>query len=107
MLRRTGTRPEVFDSQVLIEDSAFDSDYFRVTELPSVLTAGKNMMKLQPNLDLLAPGMRIFILVTDISGNPIYHHIYDYQDSGGRELIGIWANQKMMKSITVISAYKD
>ena len=90
MLRRTGTRPEVFDSQVLIEDSAFDSDYFRVTELPSVLTAGKNMMKLQPNLDLLAPGMRIFILVTDISGNPIYHHIYDYQDSGGRELIGIW-----------------
>ena len=88
--RRVGTlRPE-FNQTVLINQTQFDSTYFRPDDIPSELTSGKNMFKIYGNNEVLQPGTEILIQVTDINGNPIYHHVNNFVDSTGRVVIGVW-----------------
>ena len=83
--RRVGTlRPE-FNQTVLINQTQFRPD-----DIPSELTSGKNMFKIYGNNEVLQPGTEILIQVTDINGNPIYHHVNNFVDSTGRVVIGVW-----------------
>ena len=88
--RRVGKLRPDFNQTVLINDTTPDSQYFRVSEFPGELTSGKNMFKMYGNVSLLKPNTQILIQVTDISGNPIYHHVNKFIDSAGKIPIGIW-----------------
>jgi len=88
--RRVGKlRPE-FNATVLINQSQFDSSYFRLDDVPDVLTAGKNMFKIYGNNELLQAGTDISIQVTDINDQAVYHHVNNFVDTSGRLVIGIW-----------------
>jgi len=78
--RRIGTlRPE-FNQTVLINQTQFDSTYFRLDDIPNELTSGKNMFKIYGNNETLLSGTEILIQVTDINGRPIYHHVNNFID---------------------------
>jgi len=70
------------EGQYLIADTDPDSLYFDVSEMPAILTGGKNMFMLKGNRDLLAPGSVIEIEVTDLNGRPIYHENAVYLEPG-------------------------
>ena len=88
--RRVGKLRNEFFQTVLINDTVPDSQYFRVDDLPQELTAGKNMFKMYGDNTLLVPSSDILIQVTDINGQPIYHHVNNFVDASGRILVGIW-----------------
>lgn len=88
--RRVGKIRNEFFETVLINDTVFDSQYFRIDDMPQELTAGKNMFKIYGDNELLVPGSNILIQVTDSNGAPIYHHVNDFVDTAGRIVIGIW-----------------
>jgi len=80
------------DAEVLIIDNAFTSDYFKITDFPQELTAGKNMFKLSGNSDLLDTGFPILFEIIP-EGNPlkpIYLEVADYIDFAQRRIISPW-----------------
>ena len=88
--RRVGKlRPE-FNQTMLINDNENNSQYFRVAAFPEELTSGKNSFKMYGDNTLLKPNSEIFIQITDVNGNPIYHHVNNYVDSTGRLLISVY-----------------
>ena len=88
--RRVGKlRPE-FQQTMLINQTSFDSEYFRLDSMPETLTSGKNMFKIYGNSSLLEGQSTILIQVTDVNGSPIYHHVNNYVDNSGRIVVGIW-----------------
>lgn len=70
------------EGQYLISDTDPDSIYFNVSEVPDILTGGKNLFMLKGNKSLLAPGSTIEIEVTDLNGRPIYHENANYLEPG-------------------------
>ena len=68
--------------QYLIADTDPDSTYFDVSEVPDILTGGKNLFMIKGNKDLLAPGSKIEVEVTDLNGRPIYHENAMYIEPG-------------------------
>jgi hypothetical protein len=68
--------------QYLIADTDPDSTYFDVSEVPDILTGGKNLFMLKGNKSLLAPGSTIEIEVTDLNGRVIYHENANYLEPG-------------------------
>ena len=88
--RRVGKLRSEFNETVLINQTEFDSQYFRLDDIPTHLTSGKNIFKLYGNNQLLKAGTQIMIQVTDINGAPVYHHVNNYVDATGRLVIGIW-----------------
>ena len=73
--RRVGKLRSEFNQTVLINQTEFDSQYFRLDDIPTHLTSGKNIFKLYGNNQLLKAGTQIMIQVTDINGAPVYHHV--------------------------------
>ena len=90
MLRRTGVLSDEYHQQVLITDTQYDSQYFRIADFPGVLTGGKNMFRLYGDRNLLEVGKELVVDVTDVNGNFVYHHVNNYIDNSGRIVIGIW-----------------
>ena len=88
--RRVGKLLPEFNQTVLINQTQFDSTYFRLDDIPNELTAGKNMFKMYGNNQLLQNGSEILVQVTDVNGNAVYHHVNNYVDPAGRLVIGIW-----------------
>ena len=70
------------EGQYLIADTDPDSTYFEVSEVPDILTGGKNLFMLKGNRDLLAPGSIIEIEVTDLNGRSVYHENAVYLEPG-------------------------
>ena len=70
------------DRSYLIADTDPDSTYFEVSEVPDILTGGKNLFMLKGNKSLLAPGSTIEIEVTDLNGRAIYHENAVYLEPG-------------------------
>jgi len=88
--RRVGKlRPE-FNETMLINQTTFDSEYFRLDSVPETLTSGKNMFKIYGNNSLLEGKSEILVQVTDVNGSPIYHHVNNFVDASGRIVVGIW-----------------
>ena len=90
MIRRISRLMQIFDEPVLIDDNLFDSEYFRVSDIPTEFTAGKNLFRIYPDRRILLPKTEVLIQITDAGGNPLYHHVNTYVDAAGRILIGVW-----------------
>ncbi len=88
--RRVGKLKPEFAQQMLINDTATNSQYFRVANFPEEFTSGKNSFKMYGDNTLLQGNSQIMIQITDVAGNPVYHHVNTYIDSAGRLLIGVW-----------------
>ena len=74
---------------VLITDDAVWSNYFNVSDVPEILTAGKNMFKIQGNAGLLKKNSEILVEVLDRWGKPVYHTVNDYLDEHQRRMVTI------------------
>ena len=70
------------DGEYLINDNNPDSTYFGVSEIPNILTGGKNLIMLVGSSDLLEPSSQIDIEVTDLNGRSIYHEVNSYMEPG-------------------------
>ena len=70
------------ETSMLIADTDPDSTYFQVAEIPSYLTGGKNLLLIGGNNDLLKPGSNIELEITDSNGNPIFHEVNQYIETG-------------------------
>ena len=70
------------ERSMLIADTNPDSTYFEVAEVPGYFTGGKNLLLIGGNNDLLRPGSNIEIEITDGNGNPVFHEINQYIESG-------------------------
>ena len=70
------------ERSMLIADTDPDSTYFEVDEIPGYFTGGKNLLLIGGNKQLLKPGSNIEIEITDKNGNPVYHEINQYIESG-------------------------
>lgn len=57
---------------VLVNDTQSDSRYFKITELPTTFTGGKNAFLIAGSTELV-PDTRIQIELKDSAGNVIYH----------------------------------
>ena len=87
--KRRLNNPKLSDKQVFFTDTSDTSpDIFRITEFPTRLTAGKNIIKLQGNQNTLVAGAFIEVQVEDSNGEPIYNEILNYlEDDGSRVIV--------------------
>ena len=73
MAKRTTIYRGIDNVPVYITDtSQLSPDVFNITELPTSLTSGKNLIKLKGNLTNLKSGTTLDIEVLDANRNPIF-----------------------------------
>jgi hypothetical protein len=61
---------------VIVEDtSALSPDYFKVTHLPTELTAGLNTFKFKGQPSLFPENTDVYIEILDANGEPIYYEV--------------------------------
>lgn len=72
LLKKTLFDEKLETYNVLVEDTAPFSDYFKITELPDVFSGGKNAFLIQGSPELVADSL-IKIQIKDSQGNIIYH----------------------------------
>jgi len=77
-------------SYSLIDTDIISRDYFNVVEFPNRLTAGKNLIKLKANPDVLVNNSQIHIEILDFNGNPIYYEPLNYVEKDGTRVIAIY-----------------
>ena len=84
-------RDRVDNITVLVDDKTSSSpNYFRVSDVPQILTKGKNLIKISGHPTNLKEDTQIFIDVRDSNGNPIYYEIPDYIEDDKSRVISIW-----------------
>ena len=75
---------------VFFEDTSnLSPDIFDVTFLPTILTSGKNLIKLKGNLNNLKPNSVVDVEILDANNNPIYSEFIDYLDEDGARVLAI------------------
>ena len=90
MAKRTTIYRGIDNVPVYITDtSQLSPDVFNITELPTSLTSGKNLVKLKGNLTNLKSGTTLDIEVLDANRNPIFSEFIDYVDEDGSRVISI------------------
>ena len=68
----------------LIEDTSLDSpNYFRLKDIPTLLSGGKNLIKIRLNPNFLKINSEIRFEVLDYNGNPIYNEFTSIVDDDG------------------------
>jgi hypothetical protein len=72
------------------DTSLTSPDYFRISEFPTRLTAGKNLFKLLGNPTTLKVGGYLNLEILDYNGDPIYYEIVDYIDEDTSRVIAIY-----------------
>jgi len=72
------------------DKSKTSPDYFRVSDVPELLTKGKNLLRISAHPSNLKPNSRILVNIFDKNGNPIYYEIPDYLESDKSRVISIW-----------------
>ena len=65
-------------------------NFFNLTFMPEVLTAGKNVIKFRPYQNRFRANDPIQIEILDFNGDPIYYEILDYRDSDGSLVIAVY-----------------
>ena len=61
---------------VQIEDTSIASpDYFKIVNLPTEFTAGKNIFKFRGNPSLFNENSIVYIEILDSNNAPIYHEV--------------------------------
>lgn len=70
--------------KALIQDTSLDSpNYFRLKDIPEVLTGGKNLIKIRLNNNFLKIGSDVRVEVLDYNNRPIYNEFTKYIDKDG------------------------
>lgn len=72
------------------DTNAVSDNYFRISNFPDKLLAGKTSFRIKPNLDSLVQGSTIYIDVIDSNGNPIYHEVANFLGNDKSRLIVIY-----------------
>jgi len=76
---------------VLVEDMTPTSpDYFRVSNVPTILQQGKNYMSIELHPTNLVVGSEVKVDVRDAKGEKIYHEIPDYLGTTNERFITFW-----------------
>ena len=65
-------------------------NFFNLTFMPEVLTAGKNVIKFRPYQNRFRATDPIQIEILDFNGDPIYYEILDYRDSDGSIVMSVY-----------------
>ena len=95
---------------VLITDDAVWSNYFNVSDVPDILTSGKNMFKLEGNTELLKKNSVIEVEILDRWGKPVFHTVNDYLDEHKRRMVTIWVKPSEVSAgpafITIVGTAK-
>ena len=96
---------------VFFEDTSLTSpDVFQITEFPTRLTAGKNLIKLKGHPDNLRIGSYLNIEILDFNGDPIYYEIIDYIDEDKSRVIAIYVYEETSPgeaSITIVGELRQ
>jgi len=72
------------------DTSLTSPDYFRISEFPTRLTAGKNLFKLLGNPTTLKVGGYLNLEILDYNGDPIYYEVVNYIDEDTSRVIAIY-----------------
>ena len=73
-----------------VDQTLTSPDFFQITEFPTQLTAGKNLIKLKGHPDNLAVNSFLNVEILDFNGDPIYHEIVNYIDDDRSRIIAIY-----------------
>ena len=98
---------------VQIEDTSIASpDYFKIVNLPTEFTAGKNIFKFRGNPRLFNENSIVYIEILDSNNAPIYHEVeLDEESDPKAAVVVVYINQDTApgpaKIIICTSAYKD
>lgn len=71
----------------LYDTSLLSPNYFNLSNIPTILTAGKNVFKLKANNQTLKIGSNILVEALDQNGNTIYTETSDYIDRNNNRVI--------------------
>ena len=80
---------------VIVEDtSALSPDYFKVTKLPTELTAGLNTFKFKGQPQLFPENTEVYIEILDANGEPIYYEVnLDLESEEQPAIVSIYVTQ--------------
>ena len=77
--------------KVLFEDTSQTSPkFFRVSDVPQVLTKGKNLLRISAHPSNLVTNSQIIVDIKDANGDPIYFEVPDYLENDKSRVISIW-----------------
>jgi hypothetical protein len=91
LIFKKAARDDLSKISVYVTDtSATSPKYFRVSDVPQVLTKGKNLIRISAHPTNLVAGSQILVDVRDSNGNPIYFEIPNYLEHDKSRVISIW-----------------
>ena len=91
MKRKETTYKGLDTFDVFFTDTSLTSpDVFQITEFPSRLTAGKNLIKLKGHPTNLRIGSYLNIEILDFNRDPIYYEVVNYLDEDKSRIIAIY-----------------
>ena len=99
-----------FTPTYITDTTPLSSELFDISEFPTRLTAGKNLIKFRGNANSLKIGASINVEVLDFNGDPIYSEFIDYVDEDGSRVIAIHVYEDTPPgdaTITMITQVKD
>lgn len=76
-------------SFTVVDTSDTSPNYFNIFSIPTVLTAGKNVIRLGVDGPFLKRGYEIDLEVLDVDGNPIFNEYTGFQDRYGYHYLTI------------------
>lgn len=86
--RKLVTKLDLINYQTAIQDVSPTSDYFRISNLASTLTGGRNSFLIAGS-NLLQPNTPVVLEILDARGNPIYHSVVSNYSQARSRLISI------------------
>ena len=91
MKRKETTYKGLDTFNVFFTDTSLTSpDVFQITEFPTRLTAGKNLIKLKGHPTNLRIGSYLNIEILDFNGDPVYYEVVNYLDEDKSRIIAIY-----------------
>ena len=88
---KKATQKNLDSIKVFIEDNSLLSDsYFRISDAPSVLCKGKNLLRLTAHPFNLVENTPVLIEITDSNGDSIYYEIPDYIEDDKSRILSVW-----------------
>ena len=80
---------------VIVEDtSALSPNYFKITQLPTELTAGLNTFKFKGQPQLFPENTEVYIEILDANGEPIYYEVnLDLESEEQPAIVSIYVTQ--------------
>jgi len=89
--KRKLTKKDLWYYQSLIDDKSEKSpDYFDIVTLPTIFTAGKNLIRIKANQNTMLVGSTIYVEILDANDEPVYYEILDIIDDDKSRIISVY-----------------